>query len=183
MKLAYLAILICATLSTAAPNTVRAQTPSRVGAAQGGASSSSDSAELTAFKAAIRAKYDLKEKAFVTHDAETILTKFYTRDVISVGSPDGIFVGRDQLRPLYQSVVKLGPVKIESIHTFVHGNSGWDWADFHVFPSDPKVKPFTFAILFLWDKINGEWMCKGDFFVPGSLRSGKLEALPPEPGK
>ena len=42
--------------------------------------------------------------------------------------------------------------------------------------SDGKTKPFTFAILFLWTKIDGVWMCKGDFFVRGSLRSGKLAA-------
>jgi hypothetical protein len=42
-----------------------------------------DSAELAAFKAAIRAKYDLKERAFANHDAATIVEKFYAPDVVS----------------------------------------------------------------------------------------------------
>ena len=51
---------------------------------------SADSPELAAFKKAIRAKYDLKEKAFANHDAETIVTQFYAPDVISVeGGPNG----------------------------------------------------------------------------------------------
>jgi hypothetical protein len=128
--------------------------------------------ELLAFKKAIRAKYDLKEKAFAAHDAETIVTRFYSADVISVGEGEGIYIGRDQIRPLYQKVVQDNTVKIDSVYTYVSGNAGWDWADFHVQPA--KGEPFTFAILFLWARVDGEWMCKGDVFLMGSLRSGKL---------
>jgi len=127
-----------------------------------------DSPALRAFRKAIRAQYDLKERAFAAHDAETIVTKFYAPDVISVGEGEGVFVGRDAIRPLYQQVVKDNRVRIESMHTFVDGNAGWDWADFHVMPAADK--PFTFAILFLWTKIDGKWMCKGDFFIKGSFR-------------
>jgi hypothetical protein len=42
-------------------------------------------------------------------------------------------------------------------------HAGWDSADFNVMPADGKTEPFTFAILFLWTKIDGVWMCKGDF--------------------
>jgi ketosteroid isomerase-like protein len=136
------------------------------------------SAELTAFKRAIRAKYDLKERAFASHDAETIVTQFYAPDVISVGEGEGIHVGRDQIRPLYQEVVRNNKVKVESVYTFVKGDAGWDWADFHVYPADGKTAPFTFAILFLWARIDGQWMCKGDFFVTGSLKEGKLTPAP-----
>ncbi len=154
--------------ATAAPTT----------AAAAGAAASKDSAQLSAFKKAIRAKYDLKEKAFAAHDAETIVTKFYSSDVISAGEGEGIFIGRDAIRPLYQTVVKDNTVKVESVHTFVDGNVGWDWADFHVYPADPKTKPFTFAILFLWAKVDGEWICKGDFFMTGSFRTGTLQSAP-----
>ena len=130
----------------------------------------SPDAELAAFKQAIRAKYDLKEKAFAAHDAETIVTKFYTEDVVSVGEGEGVFIGRAAIRPLYQEVVKNNEVKVESIRTFVKGDVGWDWADFHVYPTDGKTEPFTFAILFLWTRVHGEWMCKGDSFVKGSFK-------------
>jgi hypothetical protein len=136
------------------------------------AAASADSPELKAFKRAIAAKYALKEKSFAAHDAETIVTQFYSADVISVGEGEGIFIGRDQIRPLYQEVVKDNLVKIDSVYTYVSGNAGWDWADFQVTPATGE--PFTFAILFLWARVNGEWMCKGDFFLNGSFREGKL---------
>lgn len=152
--------------------------PRDVRSARIAASNLPSSAELEAFKKAIRAKYDLKERAFASHDAETIVTRFYSADVISVGQGEGIYVGREQIRPLYQEVVKTNKVKVESIYSFVKGDAGWDWADFHVYPTDGKTAPFTFAILFLWARSEGQWMCKGDFFVTGSLKEGKLTAAP-----
>lgn len=155
-----------------------ANTPTTAAAAKRAAST--DSPELAAFKKAIRAKYDLKEKAFASHDAETIVTQFYAPDVISVeGGPNGgIYVGRDQIRPLYERVVKDSLVKVDSVYTYVNGNAGWDWTDFHVRFTDGKTKPFTFALLFLWARENGQWICKGDYFVTGSFRTGKLSAEP-----
>ena len=150
--------------------------PSSAAAAK--AAASPDSPELQAFKKAIRARYALKEKSFAAHDAETIVTQFYSADVISVGEGEGIFIGRDQIRPLYQQVVKDNKVRIDSVYTFVSGNAGWDWADFHVMPD--KGDPFTFAILFLWAKVDGQWMCKGDFYVHGDFEAGTVEK-PPAP--
>jgi hypothetical protein len=169
-------ILIMLNISFGAWAAPAASAPTTVDAAR--ASASNESPELAAFKKAIRAKYDLKEKAFAAHDAETIVTQFYAPDVISVGEGEGIYIGRDQIRPLYQDVVRDNRVKVDSVYTYVNGSAGWDWADFEVLPTDPKKKPFTFAILFLWAKVHGNWICKGDFFVNGSFRSGKL--APPQ---
>ena len=135
-------------------------------------------AELEAFKVAIRAQYDLKEKAFAEHDAETILSRFYAADAISVGEGEGIFIGREQMRPLYLEVVKAATVKIESKHTYVKGDAGWDWVDFHVTINDGKTAPFTFAMIFLWAREDGQWMSKGDMFVNGSFASGKVGSAP-----
>jgi hypothetical protein len=153
-------------------SSAEAQLPTSAAAAN--ASASHNSPELAAFKKAIRAKYDLKEKAFSAHDAETIVTRFYSADVISIGEGEGIAMSRDQIRPLYEKVVKDNKVRIDSVHTFVSGDAGWDWADFHVTPD--KGDPFTLAILFLWAKVQGEWMCKGDVYLVGSIREGKLGA-------
>jgi ketosteroid isomerase-like protein len=143
------------------------------------AATKADSAELAAFKKVIRAKYDMKEKAFAAHDAETILTRFYAEDAMSIGEGYGIFRGRAQLRPLYEQAVKELTVKVTSRNTVLNGNAGWDWADFYVTPVDPKQKPFNLAILFLWSKVDGQWICKGDFYVYGDIASGKVAAPPP----
>jgi len=168
------AVLMGLVIGALSPPHAAGQVPADVGSARIAAAAVTASTELTAFKKAIRAKYALKERAFANHDADTIVRRFYTPDVISVGQGEGIYVGSEQIRPLYAEVVKTNKVKVDSIYTFVKGDAGWDWADFHVYPTDGKTAPFTFAILFLWTRIDGEWMCKGDFFVTGSLKEGKL---------
>lgn len=149
-----------------------------VHAAEPSTTESQYSAELAAFKKAIREQYDIKEKAFAEHDAETIVTKFYASDAMTVGGDEGIVVGRDAQRKMYQAFVQGYRVKVDSVTTFVNGASGWDWTDFHLIPNDPAESPQTFVVLFLWTKVDGRWVSKGDFFTPGSLRAGKLTTGP-----
>jgi len=132
-----------------------------------------DDAALAAFKKAIRAKYDMKEQAFADHDPEPIVMKFYSEDVISVGEGEAMVRGRDELRKLYVEIVQNHPnrVQVESFATKVEGNLGWDWADFHVTPENTSVAPFTFKILFLWERRDGEWICTGDIFVVDKPRT------------
>lgn len=124
--------------------------------------------ELKNFKEAIRAKYDLKELAFANNDPEPILTKFYSEDVISTDFEGKTHVGRDELRPIYERVIA-DNVRIESYRSVVNGNAGWDWANFHVQPADSEMKPFTFKMLFLWEKIDGEWWSHGEMYAPGEF--------------
>ena len=100
--------------------------------------------ELDQFRSAIRAKYDLKEAAFAANDPEPILTRFYHPDVISTG-PDGVtHIGRASLKPVYDEVIG-SDVRIESYRSFVRGDAGWDWVNFHVTPPSASGEaPFTF---------------------------------------
>ena len=133
-----------------------------------------DDAELDAFKIAIREKYDLKERAFASNDPEPILNRFYTPDVVSTGIEGVTRVGTEGIRPEYENPAIIGStVKVESIYPHVNGNAGWDWANFHVTPADPNEKPFTFKMLFLWEKIDGEWWCKGDMYTFGKFDKEK----------
>lgn len=136
--------------------------------------SQADAKELAAFKAAIKAQYDLKVKAFAEKDANTIVDKFYSRDVISTGEGEEVMVGREAIRPMYQKVVQQSDVEVESVYTRVSGKLGWDWTNFKVKPRDPSEKPFTFKIVFLWEKIDGKWICTGDIFTVGDMHDAKI---------
>lgn len=126
-------------------------------------------AELEDFQQAIRIKYDMKEQAFATNDPAPILTRFYTDDVISTGPDGATHVGIDQLRPVYDEVIS-GTVRIESYNTFVRGDAGWDWVNFHVTPPpEAGAEPFTFKMLFLWERIDGQWWSHGEMYVMGEF--------------
>jgi len=131
--------------------------------------------ELAAFKKSIRALYDLKEKAWAAGDAETIVTKFYAADAVSVGEGDPTtMVGREQFRATYRNYVRdVTAVRIESVRTVVNGNAGWDWTNFYATVRPEKAKeypPPLVRVLFLWSKENGRWICKGDVFVNGGFK-------------
>ena len=134
-----------------------------------GCAPASQGDELAAFKQAIRAKYDMKEEAFRNNDPEPILTRFYSENVISTDSEGHTHVGRDELRPLYEEVI-VADVRIESYKTFVNGDAGWDWVNFHVtLPPEAEADPFTFKMLFLWERIDGEWWSHGEMYVLGEF--------------
>lgn len=125
--------------------------------------------ELAEFKAAIRKKYDMKEQAFRDNDPEPILTKFYSESVISTDPEGKTKVGRAELAPVYAEVIGF-EVKVESFKTVVNGDAGWDWANFHVIiPPGVDMEPFTFKMLFLWERIDGEWWSHGEMYVLGEF--------------
>lgn len=147
----------------------QADTGSATGSAVDSGPVISREAELAAFKKAIRAKYDMKEQAFRDNDPEPVLTRFYSEDVISTDNEGHTKIGRAELRPVYEEVIGAF-VKVESYNTFVNGDAGWDWVNFHVsFPPEVEMEPFTFKMLFLWERVDGEWWSHGEMYVLGEF--------------
>lgn len=124
---------------------------------------------LAEFKAAIRAKYDLKEQAFRDDDPEPILTRFYAPTAISTDNEGNTKIGTDELRAVYEEVIGAF-VRIESYESVVNGDAGWDWVNFHVtFPPEAEMEPFTFKMLFLWERVDGDWRSQGEMYVLGEF--------------
>lgn len=143
--------------------------PSQTGNGANQLSAGDPAAELRAFKTAIREKYDMKEQAFRDNDPEPILSRFYSDKAISTDNLGVTHIGRSELRPVYEEVIG-ALVKIDSFDTFVRGDAGWDWVNFHVsFPPEAGMDPFTFKMLFLWERVDGEWWSNGEMYVLGAF--------------
>ena len=89
------------------------------------------------------------------------------------GEPKFFAMGHAQFRNLYKTfVADTTKVRIESVHTYVNGNMGWDWTNFYADVKPEKVKdypPSPVRILFVWEKINGQWFCSGDVVLLGTF--------------
>lgn len=138
---------------------------------QAGAIPAPSATELSAFKAATRKLYDMKEKAFAEGKPDPIVNRFYAANAVSVGPEGKPYEGRAAYMANYKKVVSSYKVKVEPMHSYVNGNAGWEWANFRVAPKDPASteKPFNFVILFLWTKVKGQWISAGDAYVVGEF--------------
>ena len=54
--------------------------------------------DLDEFKSAIRARYDLKERAFAENDPDFIVDEFYSEDVFSVDNEGTLHLPRSGIR-------------------------------------------------------------------------------------
>ncbi|MDE2371937.1 MAG: DUF4440 domain-containing protein [Burkholderiales bacterium] len=145
-------------------------------AEQGAVAQPRDAAAFAAFKQAIRAQYDLKEKAWAAGDYEGLVKGFYapTAFTASEGDADEFIIGRARFLEIYKTyVADVTRVRIESVHTYVHGDMGWDWTNFYADVKPEKQKdypPSPVRILFTWEKIDGRWMCTGDVVLLGRFK-------------
>lgn len=136
-----------------------------------------DGAAFADFKKAIRAQYDLKEKAWAAGDAKGLVTGFYAPTAFTAGEgePTHFPVGTAQFLEIYKTyLADTTKVRIESVHSYVNGNMGWDWTNFYADVKPEKVKdypPSPVRILFLWEKIDGKWMCTGDVVLLGKFET------------
>lgn len=135
------------------------------------------SAELKAFRRAIRAQYDLKERAWAAQDYKALVTGLYSPSAFTAaeGEPKFFAQGRAEFLELYKTfVADTTKIRIESVHTYVNGNMGWDWTNFYADVKPEKVKdypPSPVRILFVWEKIGGKWVRAGDVVLLGTFEA------------
>jgi hypothetical protein len=134
-------------------------------------------AQLSEFKRAIRRQYDLKEKSWVKGDYEGLVKGFYSPSAFTAGeaAPQEFTVGTRAFIENYKTFLQdITSVRIESIHTHVNGNMGWDWTNFYADVKPEKAReypPSPVRILFLWEKVGGKWLCTGDVVLLGRFES------------
>lgn len=129
-------------------------------------------ADLADFRRQVDALYRIKEEAFAKDDADTIVDRFYARDAITFGPEGKPTIGRDAFRAEYQQVVKIANVKVEPVATHVGKDAAWEWVNFRAFPKDKAQKPFTFIMLFVFAKKDGQWVSGGDAYTIGEFPKG-----------
>lgn len=123
--------------------------------------------EMQQFTAAINAKYRLHVAAFEAGDPEPILQHFFTADALWEYHGYPRREGREQLRRLFDEVIRSDRVAVQSIRSYVNGDNGWDYADYTVTPRDTTKSAWVFRQIFCWVRIEGEWLvnaCIG--FIP-----------------
>ena len=131
--------------------------------------------EFQAFKKAIRAQYDMKERAWAAGDSDGLVKGFYSPNAFTAAEGETTFfaMGRAEFLGLYKNyVADTTKIRIESVHTHVNGNMGWDWTNFYADVKPEKVKeypPSPVRILFVWEQINGKWYCAGDVVLLGKF--------------
>ena len=123
------------------------------------------------FRRQVDALYRLKEEAFLKEDADTIVDRFYTRDAIAFGPEGKPVIGREASREEYRNVVKIANVKVEPVAAHVGQDAAWEWVNFRAFPKDKAQKPFTFIMLFVFAKKDGQWVSGGDAYTVGEFPS------------
>jgi len=126
-------------------------------------------ADMAAFRTQVDALYRLKEVAFSRDDADTIVDRFYTKDAITFGPEGKPVIGREAFRDEYRNVVKIANVKVEPVATHVGKDAAWEWVNFRAFPKDTSQKPFTFIMLFVFAKKDGQWVSGGDAYTVGEF--------------
>ncbi len=114
--------------------------------------------EMSAFRAAIDAKYAMHVAAFEGGDPEPILRHFFTEDALWEYAGYPRRVGREELRELFDAVIRADRVAVYPIRSFVSGDCGWDFTDYTVTPRDTSKTPWVFRQMFYWVRRDGDWL-------------------------
>lgn len=121
------------------------------------------------FHEAIASKYAVLTDGFAKNNSGTIANEFFTPDAWSVGEGEETAVGAKAIDRLYADFV--GAYTFEAKSVFAHrvGNAGWDFAEVTLVSTDGQKEVHPYKVLYVWERIDGVWNCKGQMYVEGSF--------------
>jgi len=118
-------------------------------------------AELAAFNRPFGRKYrSSRNRRFCRARCGNHCDEVLQRHVVSVGEAKGVFIGRDADPTSVSGSRQEQQGQSRVIQTFVKGDAGGMGRLSRVSHGRQRPEPFTFAIVFLWTRVNGEWLCK-----------------------
>ena len=133
--------------------------------------STSNKAELSAFKAAIDEQHAAIGAAFDRGDAQFIGEQVFNDSAWLVGDgDDGTYYGSQAVADVFLPFVSNYTWKSESVRYGVSGTIGYDFAN-AVATAVNSDEVLTFKLLFIWENIDRKWVATGQMYVNGSYKS------------
>jgi hypothetical protein len=126
------------------------------------------------FRNAIAAKYAVLTEGFAKNDSGIVANDFFTPDAWSVGEGEETAIKADKIAQLYADFVGAYTFEAKSVSAYRVGNAGWDYAEVTLVSTDGQNEVHPYKVLYVWEKVNGEWCCKGQMYVEGSFKGAVL---------
>ncbi|WP_124830719.1 MULTISPECIES: nuclear transport factor 2 family protein [unclassified Burkholderia] len=123
-----------------------------------------------AFQQAIAANYAVLTNGFATNNAGTVAYEFFTSDAWSVGAEEETAIGAKAIETLYADFVGAYTFEAKSVSAHRVGDAGWDFAEVTLVSTDGQKEVHPYKVLYVWERIDGKWTCKGQMYVEGSFK-------------
>lgn len=114
----------------------------------------------------INAKQLEMKRAFLENDPSWIAEEFYANHAWVFGGSD-TWQGKDEILSLYQTVCGAYVWSYESINMMHSGDSVLDFIYGRI-DSTSDAGFIEYKILFVWQKIDGDWKCVTQMFAEGT---------------
>lgn len=121
------------------------------------------------FHVAIAKQYEILTEGFAKSDAAIVAHKFFTPHAWSVGLGDETAIKAEKIEALYSEFVGPYTFTAKSVAPSRIGNAGWDFAEVTLTSKDGSEEIHRYKVLYLWEKEDGAWRCKGQMYVEGSF--------------
>lgn len=124
-------------------------------------------AERAAFKAAIDEQHLLLTEAFERGDAQLVANRVFGRGAWLIGDGESAAIDGPAIGEVFAGFVGKYHWRSESVRYDVSGRIGYDFAN-AVMRSMQGDEILLFKLLFVWEKVDKEWVAAGQMYVTGA---------------